>query len=44
MMPINNKAKDGNMLCKSHEAIHQYISVHYGDKAAQEFLTGKKLV
>jgi hypothetical protein len=39
-----NKGKDGDMLCTSMEKMATYIGTKYGNKAAQEWTSGKKIV
>jgi hypothetical protein len=39
-----NKGKDGDMLCTSMEKMARYIGMKYGDKAAQEWTSSKKIV
>ncbi len=39
-----NKSKDGNMLRTSMEKMATYIGTNYGDKAAQEWTSGKKII
>jgi hypothetical protein len=39
-----NKGKDGNMLCTSMEKMATYIGTKYGNEAAQEWTSGKKIV
>ena len=39
-----NKGKDGDMLRTSMEKMTTYIGMKYGDKAAQEWTSGKKIV
>jgi hypothetical protein len=38
-----NKGKDGDMLCTSMEIMATYIGTKYGDEAAQEWTSGKKI-
>jgi hypothetical protein len=38
-----NKGKDGDMLCTSMEKMAMYIGMKYGNKAAQEWTSGKKI-
>jgi hypothetical protein len=38
-----NKGKDGNMLRTSMEKMATYIGTKYGDEAAQEWISGKKI-
>ncbi len=40
----SNKGKDGDMLCTSMEKMATYIGTKYGNKAAQEWTSGKKIV
>ncbi len=39
-----NKGKDGDMLCTSMEKMVTYIGMKYGNKAAQEWTSGKKII
>ncbi len=39
-----NKGKGEDMLCTSMEKMATYIGTKYGDKAAQEWKSGKKIV
>ncbi len=39
-----NKGKDRDMLCTSMEKMATYIGMENGDKAAQEWTSGKKIV
>jgi hypothetical protein len=39
-----NKGKDGDMLCTSMEKMAMYIGTKYGDEAAQEWTSGKKII
>ena len=39
-----NKGKDGDMLRTSMEKMATYIGTKFGDKAAQEWISGKKIV
>jgi hypothetical protein len=39
-----NKGKDGDMLCTSMEKMATYIGTKYGNKAAQEWTSGKKII
>jgi hypothetical protein len=39
-----NKGKDGDMLCTSMEKMATYIGTKYGNKAAQDWISGKKIV
>jgi hypothetical protein len=38
-----NKGKDSNMLCTSMEKMTTYIGTKYGNEAAQEWTSGKKI-
>jgi hypothetical protein len=40
---LGNKGKDGNMLRTSMEKMNTYIGTKYGDEAAQEWTSGKKI-
>ena len=40
---LGNKDKDGNMLCTSMEKMTTYIGTEYGNEAAQELTSGKKI-
>jgi hypothetical protein len=40
---LENKGKDGNMLCTSMEKMTTYIVTKYGDEAAQEWTSRKKI-
>jgi hypothetical protein len=40
---LGNKGKDGNMLCTSMEKMNTYISTKYGNEAAQDWTSGKKI-
>jgi hypothetical protein len=39
-----NKGKDGDMLCTSMEKMATYIGTKYGNEAAQEWTSSKKIV
>ncbi len=39
-----NKGKDGDMLCTSKEKMARYIGAKYGDGAAQEWTSEKRIV
>ncbi len=39
-----NKGKDGDMLCRSKEKMAMYIGTKYGDNAAQEWTSKKRIV
>ncbi len=39
-----DKGKDGDMLCTSMEKMDTYIGTKYGNEAAQEWTSGKKIV
>jgi hypothetical protein len=40
---MGNKGKDDDMLCTSMEKMTTYIGTKYGDEAAQEWTSGKKI-
>jgi hypothetical protein len=40
---LENKGKDGNMLCTSMEKMTNFIGTKYGNEAAQEWFSGKKI-
>ena len=39
-----NKGKDGDILCTSKEKMTTYIGTKYGDKAAQEWTSKKRIM
>ena len=41
MISTSNKAKDGNLLCKTTDVLALYIGLHYGEEAAKEFTNSK---
>ncbi len=40
---LGNKGKDGNMLCTLMEKMTTFIGTKYGNEAAQEWTSGKKI-
>ena len=44
VLSVNNKAKDGNVFCKTLEAIVTYAGRHFGENVAKELQTCQKTI
>jgi hypothetical protein len=44
VLSVNNKAKDGDVFCKTPEAIVTYVSSHFGENVAKELQTRQRTV
>ena len=44
VLSVNNKAKDGNVFCKTLEAIVTYVGSHFGENVAKELQSRQRTV
>ena len=44
VLSVNNKAKDGNVFCKTLEAIVTYVGSRFGENVAKELQTRQKTI
>ena len=44
VLSVNNKAKDGNVFCKTLEAIVTYVGSHFGENVAKELQTCQRMI